>query len=344
MRTVTQAAFVASERTSSGSSNNCPYDSYERIENNQTMTCVNCGAVNKEGREVCVQCGSILTSVPATDEVSNLNRRSEPPFAETVYAAGQSMPGMPKQLKAIGYLNIVIGPLLAIVNLIVVGNSIAEMKTQNAPEGLSTFLEINIAIYFVVGALLVAGGVGLLLNRKWGRIWSLVAGVSCVLAILAVSIVNNVMKSLLATGALPLHPGQQSFYFRNVAGVAALSPLYGILLIVLLMLPDARAWATRGVALSSSSGEGSDPKGIVVPVRHTSGLAIASLVCSMIPFALLTQIAGLTLGIVALVKIKKSNGALGGRGFAIAGVVISGLIILFIGGILMAVFLGGGFK
>ena len=308
------------------------------------MTCLRCGAVNEEGRHVCVQCGTTLITVPATAEVSNPNRQSEPPLSEAEYDARQSMPSMPKSLKAIGYANIVVGPLLAIINLIVVGNSIAEMKAQNAPEGLSTFLEINIAIYFVVGTLLVTGGLGLLLNRKWGRTWSLVAGVSCVLAILAVSIVNNVMKSLLTTGALPLHPGQQSFYFKSVTGVAALSPLYGILLIVLLMLPDARAWARRGVGLSSSGGKGSDSTGIVVPARGTSGLAIASLVCSMIPFALLTQIAGLILGIVALVKIKKSNGALGGRGFAIGGVVISGLIILLIGGILLAVFLGGGFK
>jgi hypothetical protein len=64
----------------------------------------------------------------------------------------------------------------------------------------------------------------------------------------------------------------------------------------------------------------------------------------VIPFLLLGQITGLILGIIALRKIKQSQGAVGGKGFAIAGVTISGLILLFIIGVLVLLIATGAFK
>jgi hypothetical protein len=49
---------------------------------------------------------------------------------------------------------------------------------------------------------------------------------------------------------------------------------------------------------------------------------------------LFTQIASITLGIIALNKIRKANGAISGKGFANAGIVISSLIILFLGSVI----------
>lgn len=58
----------------------------------------------------------------------------------------------------------------------------------------------------------------------------------------------------------------------------------------------------------------------------TSGLAVASLVCGLL--GLLTcglgAIVGLILGIVGLMRIRQSGGALGGEGLAVAGIVVSG--------------------
>jgi len=64
----------------------------------------------------------------------------------------------------------------------------------------------------------------------------------------------------------------------------------------------------------------------------TSGLAIASLVLGIAGpcTAGLGSIIGLILGIVGLVKIGRSAGAMGGRGLAIAGIVVSGLGILIV--------------
>ena len=60
------------------------------------------------------------------------------------------------------------------------------------------------------------------------------------------------------------------------------------------------------------------------------GLAIASLICGILslPTIGLGAILAVILGIVGLVKISKSRGALGGKGMAIAGIVLGGLFFL----------------
>ena len=61
----------------------------------------------------------------------------------------------------------------------------------------------------------------------------------------------------------------------------------------------------------------------------TSGLAIASLVCGILGICLIVpSLFGGILGIIALIKINKSQGALKGMGFAIAGMVVSVLSIV----------------
>lgn len=62
---------------------------------------------------------------------------------------------------------------------------------------------------------------------------------------------------------------------------------------------------------------------VAAPMK-TSGLAIASLICSTAGtlFAGLGFIAGIITGHLALIEIRKSNGTLGGRGLALAGIII----------------------
>ena len=77
----------------------------------------------------------------------------------------------------------------------------------------------------------------------------------------------------------------------------------------------------------------------VVPSKpKTSGLAITSLTLGIIgPCSLgLLSIVGLILGIVAAKKIKASGGAIGGRGLAIAGIIVS-IITLIIGLVIAAI-------
>ena len=76
------------------------------------------------------------------------------------------------------------------------------------------------------------------------------------------------------------------------------------------------------------------------PAGPTSGMAIASLVCSLLGIGLV----GVILGHLALSEIKKSNGYTQGRGLAIAGLIIGylqiaagvALILFFIIGLAFA--------
>ena len=77
----------------------------------------------------------------------------------------------------------------------------------------------------------------------------------------------------------------------------------------------------------------------VAPQAKTSGLAIAALVCGIAGLctAGLGGIAGIILGIVAMVKVKRSAGQLKGKGLAIGGIIAGILSIL-----LWAVLIVGG--
>ena len=78
----------------------------------------------------------------------------------------------------------------------------------------------------------------------------------------------------------------------------------------------------------------SPPQGFV-PVTRTNGLAIASLVLGILWLFWLGSLVGLVLGLVALKQIKGRNQ--GGRGIAIAGVVLS---VLGLVGFVIAVIVG----
>lgn len=64
----------------------------------------------------------------------------------------------------------------------------------------------------------------------------------------------------------------------------------------------------------------------------TSGMAITSLVLGILGLFScgITALFGLVLGIVALIKIKNSQGRLSGNGLAIAGIVVSGVFLLML--------------
>jgi len=64
----------------------------------------------------------------------------------------------------------------------------------------------------------------------------------------------------------------------------------------------------------------------------TSGLAVTSLVlgCLGLLTCGITALVGLVLGIIALVRINKSNGQLGGRNLALAGTIVSAALLLLV--------------
>ena len=70
------------------------------------------------------------------------------------------------------------------------------------------------------------------------------------------------------------------------------------------------------------------PVGWTQPRQETNGLAVASLVASLVWFAWLGSVAGIVFGHVALGQINRSGGRQAGRGLAVAGLVIGYLSLL----------------
>jgi len=68
------------------------------------------------------------------------------------------------------------------------------------------------------------------------------------------------------------------------------------------------------------------------PVGKTSALAVTSLVLGILGFFTcgITALFGLIFGIIALVKISNSQGAVRGRGLALAGTIVSGVFVLLL--------------
>jgi hypothetical protein len=81
--------------------------------------------------------------------------------------------------------------------------------------------------------------------------------------------------------------------------------------------------------LAFAASPGAPPPLSTTPVEaKTSGMAIASLVLGILGLCGITALAGLMLGIASLVKINRSGGRLSGQGLAIAGICVSGLMLL----------------
>ena len=80
------------------------------------------------------------------------------------------------------------------------------------------------------------------------------------------------------------------------------------------------------------AGCGAELRPSAYPARaENCGLATASLVLGILAFfTCITSLPGLILGIIALLKISKSQGRLKGQGRALAGTIISGLAVLMI--------------
>jgi hypothetical protein len=105
-------------------------------------------------------------------------------------------------------------------------------------------------------------------------------------------------------------------------------------------LADFPEFADALAAKAAPADASAAPAGEAAAVAKTSGLAITSLVLGILGALTcgVTALIGLILGIIALSKIKKSQGTLGGGGLALAGIIVSAVFLLMLP-IFAAVFL-----
>src|SRR3981081_2960871 len=190
---------------------------------------------------------------------------------------------MPSRLKTLAYVNVVLGPLVALVNLVIIGKSISRLASLGASTGGLVPLGLIFVLFCLLGAALFLGGVGLLKERRWGRTCSLVFAFGSFVAVFLGNVTARIMSNLSEIGEVSIPGLHQQENFNVGSGIFT---LYGILLIVMLMLPDVRAWARRTELAPTAA-----PGGTVLPISRppASGLAIGSFVASLIPFLLLGQ-------------------------------------------------------
>lgn len=62
--------------------------------------------------------------------------------------------------------------------------------------------------------------------------------------------------------------------------------------------------------------------------QRTNGLAIAALVCGLLPFFCVTSIIAIILGHIGLSQVKNSNGAESGEGLALAGLILGYVFVV----------------
>src|SRR3954468_15480149 len=141
---------------------------------------------------------------------------------------------MPPRLRKLAYANLVLGPLVALVNLFIIGKSVSRLAGLGASNGVLVPLGLIIVVFCLLGAVLFVGGVGLLKERRWGRTCSLIFAFGSFAALFLVSVTARVMTNLAETGAVSIPGLHQQENFNVGVGIFT---LYGILLIVMLMLP-----------------------------------------------------------------------------------------------------------
>jgi hypothetical protein len=231
-------------------------------------------------------------------------------------------------------VGLILCPVLIVLNYLLVGQSIRRLEQLGAGPVSTGVLTSVIVVFAVLGLFLGVVGLGLFLRQRWGRRLGLIAGVACWLVFL-VAVCAGFGSMGLASVEIEEHHryaggfGPQYIRFDAIVGVPALAPAYGVALLVLLNLPAARNWARRWAPVPVLEPVSADAPLPVVPVRRTSVAAVLSMILAFTPFLLIPQIVSLILGIMALRKIRRSRGALSGRGFAITGVCLSGCILLF---------------
>ncbi len=79
-----------------------------------------------------------------------------------------------------------------------------------------------------------------------------------------------------------------------------------------------------------SLSEPDGPRVTAAPLPKTSALAISSLLLGLLGLLILPAIGGMVCGLIAQSRISRSNGQLKGKGLALAGIIVSGVMLLLI--------------
>jgi hypothetical protein len=231
----------------------------------------------------------------------------------------------------LGWVNVMMGLLLPAVNyLLVYYMDIQVLREKGFSEDVTAPFVVTNWTHFCLGFLLFVSGIGLIQEPLWGRVLSIAWVGLAFLGVLVSAVCANVALELARQEWEKTHAF--GYTYIEVWWFAPFSPAYAVVLLSLMFAPRTRRWV-RGVR-AERRGVPPEQAWDFAHEPPTSSLAVTSMVLSMVPFLLLTQMTAFVLGIIALRRIRRSRGKLGGKGYAWTGVIISSLILTCFGSLI----------
>lgn len=244
-------------------------------------------------------------------------------------------PAPPASLKVIGVISIVYAALAMLANVALGVYAMYASWTAGAETASTVAIPIFLVVILALLGMLLAGGIGLVRAQPWGRtlcLWfaALVMPCWCTLTAMVTGVAAYESVEGNLTGSIHV-----------IVGALTFAPLLGLVSAVILMTTPVKVWmaAVRlgGGRVTADSYERARAELALRP--PVCGLAVVALFLSFMPGMMLTQLAAVVLGIVALAKISKSGGKLSGRGFAWGGIVIGAVLLVGVGGLIVTVML-----
>lgn len=194
----------------------------------------------------------------------------------------------------------------------------------------STCLWIGFTLCILMSLYGLVAGLTLLMGARFGRVLAYGLLALALLAGFGCAITHAVGKNLVELGMQDHLNASTGFGYRYVeVKYLPPSPILGVIAgltgTVLVSLSSASAWAHRR---GDWAPPGTEPGLAAADIAPTNKCAILSLILAFVPMLLLTQLASIILGIVALVQIGRAKTPQRGRWMAWVGLAISSLVWL----------------
>jgi hypothetical protein len=226
-----------------------------------------------------------------------------------------------------GIAGIVISVLMLPLNLYGLFESIRVLGRIRGAEVPFLIAVASSGSFVLLSILTLLACVGLVRAKLWGRIMAIAIGA------IGFPIVMAAMVAILACNEwVKLKGGPQSSY--EVFVCASLLPMFSVALAVAMFTGEVKRWAHM-----LRAGPGAPPPPEPDKNVPISTAAVISLGLSLVPVFVLSHSVAILVGIIALIRIKYSKGRLRGSGIALAGIVISLLVILGLAGLIAAAIL-----
>ena len=290
------------------------------------MNCVKCGTSNIDRAQYCKQCGASLETERDRQDASTAHTAPKPTAAAPIEQETKADPGLPKppkSVKVLGTISTVFGSMSVLFNIIAPVVVFRVLSDIGGTDPARWVWPLTGILFLFQSLLLLVGGIGMFRGRLWGRKLSLVYAIS-LFPVAFVGFVAVIVSTAMVQVSGKLGQDVDKLLIFGICG----GPIYAIVLMVLLLSNNTKRWAYT-VRHGQAPPRDGDPD----EQPSTSRLAILSLIFSpLICLPLIAQITAVVMGILALGRIRRSEGRLKGRGLAIAGLVVSVVIILALAG------------